>query len=389
MKLFGLEIKRAANVTNYIVKPGTERIGTFEISEYPVQIVPATVQNYKNALNGARGQYIQQRGVLYDMYQNALDFDAHLRGLIEKRLLATTGRKLEYIVNDEPHEATNVLTDSPKWDEFLKQILLHKLFWGMGLIEVGQKEWNGQQLFDFGVIPIKHIDPYEQMVRVIPFGASAGDKSYADVPTALFIGEREDFGLLLQLTLLSIYRRDLQNNWATYSQKAGNNFEVIKKKGAQLDPNERQQLLDRFRSRQAGDVMDMPSDYTHEITNTSSSSQNQLFEGRNEALKDEMTVLVLGQTETTEGGGGSLAKAEVHERQQETLFDADAKNLLDTLNYDFYESAVRLFGLPDGGRWQFAENTSGKFLRQIEIDKALHSIGYVFTQEDLQKRYNL
>ena len=60
-----------------------------------------------------------------------------------------------------------------------------------------------------------------------------------------------------------------------------------------------------------------------------------------------MTKLVLGQTMTTEDGS-SRSQAEVHERTQEDIFDADGKYVLDVLNYEFTKVLNQLFGLPEG-----------------------------------------
>jgi hypothetical protein len=388
MKLFGYEFNRQAPKA-YIERPADDTIGKFTFTYEPTIIVPATAENYKNAINAARWSYNQQRQTLYDMYQNAIDFDSHLKGLIEKRILASTGKKIEYrLPNGDASERAEALMKSPRWDEFLHAVLYYRIFWGMGLFVIGKRKWNEQQLFDFGAIPCKHIDPFQQVVRKYAFGASDGDESYAKDPNAIFVGHKEDLGLLLQLALNALYKRALMNNWAKYAEKAGNNFEVIKYQGAQPDQSERDRVLLKLANRGANSATDLPMGVSHEVTNMSSSSQNQLFENQFKALNDEMSKLVLGQTMTTEDGS-SQSQAEVHERTQETIFDSDSKNLIDTLNYEFAEIGVKMFDLEPGGEFVYAENMTMDTEKMIELDVKLSQIGYIFTQEELKERYGL
>jgi hypothetical protein len=388
MKLFGYEFNRQAPQA-YIERPAEDTIGKFTVSYEPTIIIPATAENYKNAINAARWAYNQQRQTLYDMYQNAIDFDSHLKGLIEKRILASTGKKIEYrLSNGDASERAEQLMKSPRWDEFLHAVLYYRIFWGMGLFEIKKRKWNEQQLFDFGAIPCKHIDPFQQVVRKYAFGPSDGDKSYANVREAIFVGHKENLGLLLQLALNALYKRALMNNWAKYAEKAGNNFEVIKYQGAQPDQSERDRVLLKLANRTGNSATDLPMGVSHEVTNMSSSSQNQLFENQFKALNDEMSKLVLGQTMTTEDGS-SQSQAEVHERTQETIFDSDSKNLIDTLNYEFQEIGIKMFDLEPGGEFVYAENMTMDTDRMIDLDVKLSQIGYVFTQEELKERYGL
>jgi hypothetical protein len=177
------------------------------------------------------------------------------------------------------------------------------------------------------------------------------------------------------------------NNWAKYAEKAGNNFEVIKYQGAQPDQSERDRVLLKLANRGANSGTDLPMGVSHEVTNMSSSSQNQLFENQFKALNDEMSKLVLGQTMTTEDGS-SQSQAEVHERTQETIFDSDSKNLIDTLNYEFQEIGIKRFDLEPGGDFVYAENMNAQTSEMIEVDTALKAL-IPLDNDYLYEKYNI
>mgnify|MGYP001201257118 CR=1 FL=1 len=382
MRILGYEITRARN---YAEPPREYNSGKFVWSVETPQIIPANIEQFVASLQAGRSAYSQERSYIYDMYQNAIDFDSTLNAALKKRALATSGKRLEYAVGGVAVSAGAVL-DSPRFVQFVEDIIMAVQFWGMGLFDIRLKSWNGQQLFDYVQIPIKHIDPYQQMVRVNQYTSSKGDQYYGDVRTAVFVGRPDIGGLGLQATLLALYKRETINRWTNYIRLAGNNFERIKYRGAIPDPLRRQQTLDALQARQAGSV-DLPADVDVEFNNLSSSSQNELFEGAVKYFNDELTKLILGQTMTTTDGS-SRSQAEVHERVQETIFDADAKLVLDVLNYEMAE-LMPMFGLPLGGRWRFVENGGTKSAAMADLDLKLKELGVVWTDEELRKRYNL
>ena len=374
MKVLGYEVKR---VTNMVIPPQEVKTKEFTYMQTPTEIVAADVSNYKDALIAAKGKYIQQRSTIYDIYQNALDFDIHLKGLIERRLLNTSGKVFEYVINDEPSEiADNVLND-PDFIKLINDLLMVK-FWGMGLFEFDKD-------FNYTVIPIKHIDPFEKMVRKVQYSTSHGDVSYDGLKNVVLIGNGNDFGMLQGLALYALYKRADIGDWAQYVQLAGTNFRVVKYRGDVPDPARR--LAVRTIVNNAGQgTLDLPDGVDVETSNQTSSSQNQLFENYTQYLDNAMTKYVLGQTMTTEDGS-SKSQAEVHERVQDTIFDSDGKYILTLLNYDLAE-VMASYGV-SGGRWKFVENSTTKQSDEIERDLKLKELGIVFTDAELRLKYDI
>lgn len=382
MKILGYEIKP---ITNYIERKQPEKTGSFTIFETQTEIIPATITAFVDSVTLAKGVYNQQRQYLYDMYQNAIDFDATLSALIERRVESTSGRRLQYKVNEDEALTAQQLIDTPAFKAFVRDYLYMTIFWGMGLFELMTTKWNEQELFTFNRIPIKHIDPFAKKVRVTQFSSSNEDVSYEEVPNVIFSGDKNNFGLLQQLTLLALRKRAAINDWSKYTSLAGTNFRVVKYRGAQLDGKQRTALLNNFANNTSGAV-DLPSDIDVTSENQTSSSQNALFENYVKYFDEQMAKLVLGSTMTMDDGS-SRSQAEVHERSTEALFESDASLLLNMLNYDFYEIGVSMFGLPTGGRWSYVENAGTKQMQQVELDLKLKELGVMFTNEELREKY--
>lgn len=374
-----IEVRRT--IKNALTPPKEQQAGGFTYQITPAVIVDADIAKYKTAFVKAHGKYSQQRIDIYDIYQNALDFDAHLIALIERRLLATSGKAFQYTVAGEPNEAAKIITDSPKFQRLIDDVLMVK-FWGMGLFEF---ETTKQGWLNYHLIPIKHIDPFRGMVLKDQVSPSSDDKPYTNVPTAVFLGDANDFGLLQQLSLIAMYKRAALGDWSQYSQLAATNFRVIKYRGSLPDPNSRLNIRDIVNNSGNG-TLDLPPGIDVETSNQTSSSQNQLFENYMKYLDDVMTKLVLGQTMTTEDGS-SRSQAEVHERTQEDIFDADGKYVLDVLNYEFYEVLNKLFSLPTGGRWEYIQAADSQ-VDQIETDLKLKDL-ITIDPEYFYTKYNV
>ena len=383
MKIAGYKIERVKNA--YIKKDDTQKIGSYTISVEPTQILPADIQTLKEALIAAKGRYTEDRVKLYDIYENAIQFDSILSSVIEQRLLATSGKAIQYVVNDQPSEAAQLVIESPKFQKLINELLFAVQFNGMGLFQFFKTKYGEQELFDFMQIPIKHVDPYQQVVRKFQAGTSKDDKPYAKDKTTVFVGDRENFGLLQIAVVDAIRKRDLMNNWSNYARLAGNNFERVIYRGGTLDPARRQSVVNALQAREAR-VMDFPEGIDYKVENMSSSQQNQLFKEFSDYLDKSMTRLILGQTMTTESGA-SRSQAEVHERTQETIFDADSKLILDLLNYELSD-VMQMFGVT-GGEWKFVENTSTKMMEQVEFDLKLKELGVVFTNEEIRAKYQI
>jgi len=375
-----------ATPTAYVTPPPDERKGSFTIVPEAAAIVKAEMQSLIDAYSLAKGRYVQQRQYLYDMLQNAVDFDSHLNGLIQKRLLSTVGRKLEYVVNGEINEAARLITESPRFDEFKREVIFAKAIVGIGVFELFKKKWNEQFLFDFANIPPKHIDPYEGLVREYQFSSSDKDKPYRNKRNVIHFGGGEDFGLILPIVITAIRKRAAMNAWSEYAALAGKNFQIVKYRGKMPSKSEREQIRSILNAAGTG-TADLPPGIDLETNNQTSTSQNDLFEGIVKYYDDQHTKLLLGQTMTTEDGS-SRSQAEVHERTQESILDSDAKFLLDVLNYEMFEM-LPAFGIAQNGKWQYMESATTKASQSVDLDLKIKELGYNFTPEYIAEKYNL
>lgn len=350
--------------------------GSFTIMQEAPGRTTRDIQDFLTALRSAEGHHWQDRIKLYTIYQENLDYDAHMLGLIDRRLDNIQNKDLTFLINEKESEDIENWAQSPRFRKFLAELIMVR-FWGMGLFEFKTGEW-----FDYFLIPIKHVNPYKQ--EILKRQNDNSGVSYKDKKEVMFVGGKNDFGLFKTLTPLCIHKRNLMNYWSTYAELAGNNFMAVNYR--LLDPAKKNDLELALRNVKGGKPFMKPEGVDMEVTNLTSSSQNALFENYYKTLNQEQSRLILGQTMTTEQGS-SRSQAEVHERTQSEIFASDEKYILDLLNYEFHEYH-KLWNIPEG-KWTFRDDSSVKLLAEIEKDLKLKELGYKFSQEYIADKYQL
>ena len=84
-----------------------------------------------------------------------------------------------------------------------------------------------------------------------------------------------------------------------------------------------------------------PKDFELQISNAMATANIDAFEAGIRYSDEQLTKLALGQTQTTEGGGGSLAKARVQNEVRTDIIRSDARQLAATLKRDLFTPLCR------------------------------------------------
>ena len=350
----------------------------FTMFELPPSRTSKDLEKLKRAIQSAESWTHPNRTDLYDIYLEQLDYDGHLTGVLNKRRLNILNKGVTFQNESGVNDQVIEFIDSPTFMKFLSDTL-DTIFWGYSLFEF---DYDNPGEFKYYLIPRKHVKPEtKQVVREqrdstgVTYISDGMDKYICD------LGEEKDFGLLRTACFYSIIKRNLLGDWANYSELAGNNFQLIKYKGNDhLVKNATEQAM-KGSNRQ----VTLPDGVDVEFVNQSSASQNVLFEGLHNTLNKEISKLILGQTMTTEDGS-SRSQAEVHQTQQNEIFLADERFVLNFLNHKFREYLPN-WGLPNDGYFQFMEKPD--IIEQLVIDEKIKNLGYVFKPEYLKEKYNI
>ena len=304
----------------------------------------------RTALRNAESIYYPNRTRLYDLYEDIL-LDGHLSGIINKRIDAVLNKSLQFIVGDKQVDGMEDFLQSEVFIEIMREIMLSK-FWGLS----GMEFQPGAEV-EFKVIPRKHIRP-ESGVIVLEQSEYEGSE-YKNASNIFVIGKDRDFGLLLQCSPYAIYKKGDFADWAQYVEIFGQPMRIAKYDANDLKTKmQLKQVIDEAGSSLA---LMIPKQAEFEVMDgKTSNGDGQLQERLKNSCNDEMSVVVLANTETTtNSNGGSNAKSKEHGKQQLEITKSDMKFLLGKLNSKKLLAIFASYGLPVAG---------GKFKFEKEID---------------------
>jgi len=385
MKLIDLFDNRKKNKTPQNAFPyEKDASNRFQIYEVSKQRITPAIDKYVEALEAASSKLLQMRVMLYDSYLTTLMVDNHVTSLLDKRLENVTNKTLVLVnENDEPIEDVSYFLSSPKFRNFTEDIILTK-FWGFQLFEFDKIEYKGKDWFDYTVIPHKHVNPYRK--EVLQYQTDDTGVSFEDRDDCLFIGDADDLGLLSKVTLLSLYRRLGMFSYSKYLDLASENFTTLKVKGYGDDEN-MSQIAKSIENRSGGGLLEIPDGMDLQMDNQSSQSQNQLFENYMKMIKEELTILILGQTMTTTDGS-SRSQAEVHQEEQRSKYSSDEVYILDVLNYEFVDFLRLWFPqLTEDVEFKFMPTSDDEIADKLRNYERLRKLGVQFTDEELREKF--
>jgi hypothetical protein len=359
-------------------------IRSYEITESSKRRIAPSVSDFLGAAEGASSKLVQSRVQLYNHYQQTLMYDDTVSTLMEKRLDNIANKNIMLYRNGEPLEEENYFLKSPKFTEFITDVVMTR-FWGMGLFVFDVMNYQNSLWFDYERIPIKHINPYTG--HVLKSEHDSEGIPYTEDDQALFLGDPNDLGYLLQITLLSLYGRYGMYRYANYLDLASENFTTIKYRG-----NADDSMFDSFLKRESDGSLtttsaSVPADVDISRETQSSSQQNTLFENYSKLIEERQTKLILGNSMTTDSGS-SYSQALVHQSEQYSKYASDERYLMNTLNYEF-KDYLWIWGI---------ENTEGLEFRMVPTNReelgsklanyqALKDLGMVFTSEELRSTF--
>lgn len=386
-KNYNPNYKKQKVSNSYQYEPKTKSV---KIQESDKSIYEKSIDTLMDAIRQASTKNLQQRIKLYDIYEDILLTDDIVISLLEKRFGNIQNKKIVVVnENDEVVEDLKYFVESPKFRTFLKDIFTSKL-WGFRTIEFGsiKDKYDNKLWFDYSVIPNKHINPYSKEILTTQW-ASEGkqfmdEKGNLKINNIMFIGDESELGLLAQISLLSLFGKRLMFNYSKYTDLAGDGFTTFKSRNLS-DDQHIDRIMETFKGGKPPVVL-LPHGDDLEYQNTSSSQQNQLFEGYIDMIEKRLSKLILGNTETS-SDGSSYSQSMVHQEQQDDLFAGDIQFILDTLNYDFVDY-LKLWGIESRNiRFKFVPTSQQELSERLNNWKVLKELGYVFSQEQIEEKF--
>lgn len=321
-----------------------------QITQVSVDRTMKDVATLRDALKAAESIYYPNRTRLYDLYAD-IDLDGHLTGVMQKRISAVLNKKWEFRRNDKEVEEMTTFIETAVFRNIIKGFV-KSIFWGI----TGFEFIPGDKVV-FKEIPRKHIKPEDHVIKVNQ--SDTDGINYEPLKNILVVGEPHDYGLLLKCAFYAIVKKGNFADWAQYVEIFGQPMRIAKYDANDLKTKE--QLTDVLENAGSSLALMIPRQSDFEVMDgKASNGDGQLQERLKNACNNEMSVIIVGNTETTSNdNGGSNAKAVEQGKQQLEITKDDIVFVRNLLNTERFLSILKSYGLPVEG---------GKFVVEQEID---------------------
>ena len=353
-----------ASATQDANKPVTDTVTKSVTPEVIIRTIDRSkkdVNVWRTGIIAFESVYYPNQRILFDLYSDIL-LDGHLSGIIKKRIAQVKNKKLSFKVGEDKIDEMDKTITSKAFRDMITQFILAKV-WGLSGLEFVP----GEKLA-FNEIPRKHIKRKTQMITYEQTGLTDGI-SYADLANVWIIGEPHDMGLLVICGFYALLKKKTISNWAEYIELFGSPVMILKYKGHDLQARKAGERI----VEKAGNSMKIviPEEMGFDMKDGKmSNGDGQLQETFVERMNQEMSMIILGNTDTSTKGAGSHGKAETHSEEQKQLMKDDMDDIIDLLNSDHFMNILRSYNLPvEGGRFEYDGEADMAYLeKKLKID---------------------
>lgn len=315
-----------------------------------VDRTPKDVGSWRDAHKQAESIHFPNRTRLYDLYADVI-LDGHLSGLMMKRVESVLNKKLRFVRDSKEVKDICKLIGTNEFRRAMKEVLL-SIFWG-----VSGMEFIPGEKFDFKELPRKHIKPEKKILA--NHQTDYEGIPYEDISNVWVIGEERDLGLLLKCAFYVLLKKGTFSDWANYIEIFGQ--PLIVTKYDTYDQKTKDQLAKFMAELGASLRLSIPKQADFEVVDGKTSNGNGDLQNQfKDACNDELSVLVLGNTETTKSSKSSgYAQSKEHGKQQLEITKSDIQLVCNYLNSDKFRSILKSYGYEvEGGEFVIEEQMS-------------------------------
>lgn len=278
---------------------------------------------------------------LYDLFDDIF-LDPHLSAQWQKRVSNITNIDWDFFTNNKKVDILDELTRSPAFDEALTEVV-NTLAWGKTVLEHGTKIVNrfgkNEKVLTTYSVKRQHLRPKEGLIVKEQYDSaevSAQTISYREGAYSKYVadlGSDTDLGLILKIVPYVLLKRGDVGDWAQFVQLFGMPFREYRYNG--YDDAVYETLKKNAEEMGSAPYMILPDGAQIILHENKSSGQGagDVFQKLAEFCDKQISVLVLGNTETTQSSASSgYAQSETHMKTQIEVFRDDIKYVKTWLN---------------------------------------------------------
>lgn len=342
-------------------RPDEINILTHQIKLMNLVRTKIEIKQWRNALDSAENIFMPFRAELYRVYQE-LWLDAHLNAIISKRIRNVKNKKIVLRkANEEIDPKINKMIEK-MWFYNLIEYIMDTLFWGHSLIEF---KTEGYEVKSVRLIPRHFVRPELGIIcKQSPFDMDGIPFREGDIEP--YIAEVDwGFGILNIAAANTIYKKYGVIDYANFVEIFGSPIREFRYDNKYQGAKEEADSLAEKQGNSS--AVSLPKDSVEFVIHKGADGNSGgLHKDFVEMLKDELTILILGQTMTTKDGS-SRSQGEVHLEEQDEVTQDDLKKVVYYLNEVIKPKLIGL-GFPiEDCEFEYLPNKKLPIKEQLEI----------------------
>ncbi len=323
-----------------------------------------------------------RRWKLVELYIDSM-LDLHLSSVVEKKILKITNKKYKIVdASGEMNvDATNAI--KKKWFRKIIRHAMEARIHGFSLIEIpGEKEITTVNLVDRRfVIP-------ERSIFILNMGENMGfdyTNPYFQ-NTCLPVGESDDLGMLLSLSIYAILKKNAIGNWAEFVEIFG--IPMRTAETPSFDANTKKQIEDMLENMGSAAWGLFPEGTKINVVETGKTDSYKVFDMFIERMNSEISKRVLGNTMTTDNGS-SRSQGEVHERTEQEIELDDKAFIADMVNDQLIPLLIRRGYRLENMRFEWDDAENMELDVRSEVDLRISQMGFKLSKEYIENTYSV
>lgn len=320
--------------------------------------------------------------LLQELYKDVM-IDSHLTAIVENRILRILNKR--FVLQDEKGVADyerSAFLDK-RWFTDAVRYAMESNFYEYSLIHF-EKDTNGE-ILKCRLVPREHVNPDKGLVLKAVYDTEG--LKYYDFPYDLAFASLQDgYGLLEKAAPLTVLKRHSWASWDEFEQIFGMPIRIAKL--GTLSEGVKDEVASWLKTMGTASYGVFPQFADIEIKESNNRDAFQVFMRKIETVNSELSILINGQTMTT-SDGSSRSQAEVHERTEDEITEADLKNVVNWLN-DVVVPLLKFSGydIKDNERIGVELVTDPKEKMHIDEKIMMHS-GFKLSKDYLEKTYGV
>lgn len=328
----------------------------------------------RESINNPRTHMLQR------LYKDAM-LDTHLSAMVESRILRIQNKR--WVITDEAGVSNPDKTDliTRKWFGDVVRLVMESIMYEYSLIHLYKEDGEIKAVRN---VPRGHVLPEPQLVIKHVYDTTGLD--YTAFPDDLLFAKMYNGrGLLEKAAPLCILKRHSWASWDEFEQIFGMPIRIAKIGSTSAKvKDEVASWLDQMGTASYGVF---PQFAEIDIKEANNRDAFNVFMKKIETVDAQNSILINGQTMTSMDGS-SYSQAEVHQKTQDEISEADLKNVLYWLN-DTLLPVMRRMGYKIADNERIGVERVTDPVQKIKTDAILMQNGYRLSDDYVERTYGV